>query len=342
MSKKTDIQVIKETDQILDETPDLIKSCKKIIKEVIANTGAKQAAIFSYNPLEKTKTLLAKTGTTDYKLVNLAIKDKKVVKSKSKGVATPIRIKNQILGILYIGGIKNDNEADKLIKNIEAILDGKFKHEFDSHNIKKTFSRYVGSAVMDKILDRENEEMLSGENHHVSVMFVDINGFTSYANEHSPEHVIALLNDFFENMGAVILKNKGTVDKFIGDEIMAVFGAPIPMRKHSTVAIKTANELIRLAKPLLKRHNIKKGGLSIGIASGRVISGNIGFSEMTDYTVIGRKVNLASRLTSLAEQNEILVDDTTKESADGFKYKSLGSQNIKGFTKMPVYRVERK
>jgi class 3 adenylate cyclase len=140
-------------------------------------------------------------------------------------------------------------------------------------------------------------------------------------------------------MSPIVIKNGGTIDKFIGDEIMAVFGAPIPKRRHASEAIRTALELRKKAGAILKRHHIKNGGISVGIASGRVISGNIGSDKMTDYTVIGRKVNLASRLTSLAGTNEILVDETTKNASKSHKYKSIGKQNIKGFGNVSVFKV---
>jgi len=335
----SEIKIVKRVDRILDTNSDLKSSCKEILAELMRSLKSKNGAILSLDKENERRTTLAKKGQLNYRLINECVNSGKTTRTKNGSLAVPIRIDKRLFGVVYIGQSKNYTEADKFISNIEAILDGKFMHDSDSHGLKKIFSRYVGDSVMEKVLDKKDKDVLSGETKLVSVLFVDVNGFTAYSNTHKPEKVISFLNEFFEEMSNIILKNKGTIDKFIGDEIMAVFGAPIKIRKHAKTSIETAKELRVKAKTILEKHHIKDSGVSVGIASGRVISGNIGSSKMTDYTVIGKKVNLAARLTSLAGKNEIYVDDTTKEAAPEFKYKSLGKKPIKGFSDMTVFKV---
>lgn len=341
MSKaQAELRLIRQSDSVIDADAELRVACKKILTNLRKATKAARGAILSLNPTDKTPLVLVKSGNLDQKLIRKCLSKKQTVHSQAGGICMPIRIHGVMYGLIYLADLKGPKGVQSFVGDIESILDGRFKHEFDSFGIKKIFSRYVGSAVMEKVLSHPEAEMLTGQSHNVSILFADVNGFTAYSNKHAPEWVIGFLNDFFETMCPLILKNKGTIDKFIGDEIMAVFGAPLPMKGHAKVAVKTALQMIKRARPLLRRHKIPQGGLSVGIATGHVISGNIGFEQMTDYTVIGRKVNLAARLTSLAGRNEIYVDDATKLAAPNHKFASLGHKPIKGFTEMPVFKVK--
>jgi adenylate cyclase len=174
--------------------------------------------------------------------------------------------------------------------------------------IQSAFGRYVSDYVVTQLL--ESPEDLTGVEREVTVFFADVRRFTRLSEGMKARDVVALLNDFFELVAAQILSQEGTIDKFIGDSVMAYFGAPIPQRDHAQRAVWAAVEVQRaIAKR--NRHAPSGGGIElgvgIGIHTGHVVVGNIGSERRSDFTAIGDAVNVASRLEKLARPGEILV-----------------------------------
>ncbi len=187
-----------------------------------------------------------------------------------------------------------------------------------SREIKRIFKRYVAPEVVDTILNDPEAVALGGKRRIVTVMFCDIRNFTSLAESLPPEEVIQLLNSFFSLAVKIIFKYRGTVDKFIGDCVMAYWGAPTPMENHAAAAVNTALEIQEELKRFNESNHARdyhKIQVGIGISSGEVVAGNIGLADKkfqkTEYTVIGDYVNLASRLVDLAPPNEILISEHT-------------------------------
>ncbi len=180
--------------------------------------------------------------------------------------------------------------------------------------IKDAFKRYVSKQVAEEIFKNPEKyiQSLKGERRKVAVFFADIRGFTPLAEKLPPEEVVSILNDYLSLMTEIVFKYEGTLDKFIGDCIMSVFGAPISHPDDALRAVKAAYEI----QEYLNRVNEerKKEGkipvyVGIGINYGEAVVGNIGSKERLDYTVIGDTVNLASRLESLAKKGEILISE---------------------------------
>ncbi len=176
--------------------------------------------------------------------------------------------------------------------------------EKDKRLIKSRFERYVSPATLIEVIDHSGRDIISrkGQRKYLTILFTDIEGFTSISERLSPEEVIELLNTFFSRMVDIIFKNNGTVDKFMGDALMAFWGAPLEAKNHPEMATLTAMEMIDAINDVNKELSSKnlpfiKAG--IGINTGEVVLGNIGSRERLDYTAIGDSVNLASRLQSL-------------------------------------------
>ncbi len=178
--------------------------------------------------------------------------------------------------------------------------------------IKMAFSRYVSKQVAEKVFENPDAflDKLKGERRNVAVLFADIMGFTSMSEKMPPEDVVQILNTYLTSMTESVFKYEGTLDKFIGDCIMAVFGAPIELENPSLNAVKCAIDMqknvdeinrIRREKGLL---NVNVG---IGVNMGIAVVGNIGSKQRLDYTVIGDTVNLAARLQSAANSMKISV-----------------------------------
>lgn len=195
---------------------------------------------------------------------------------------------------------------------------------------RERFEKYFSPAVAERIMSEGEKEVQELE---VSVIFADIVGFTQMAEKMEPQLVSQLLNEYFSRMADVVLEFDGTLDKFIGDCIMAVFGAPYPQEDHAERAVRVALEMRRrlneLNKELEKDPPIQ---MRMGINSGKVVAGPIGSHKRKEITVLGDTVNIASRIESMvAEAGQIVVGARTRELvADTFEVKDLGTVSLKG------------
>jgi class 3 adenylate cyclase len=183
--------------------------------------------------------------------------------------------------------------------------------------IQSAFGRYVSDYVLTHLL--ESPEDLTGVEREVTVLFADVRRFTRLSEGMKARDVVALLNDFFELVASQILSQEGTIDKFIGDSVMAYFGAPIPQSDHAQRAVWAAVEVQRSIAQR-NRHADAGGielGVGIGIHTGHVVVGNIGSERRSDFTAIGDAVNVASRLEKLARPGEILISEAVQRQVRG-------------------------
>jgi len=204
----------------------------------------------------------------------------------------------------------------------------------EKEKIKHAFSSYVARQVVDEILKNPDDIMLSGARRDVSVIFCDMRGFTPLAERLPPEEVVAALNDFYSLMIDTTIKQDGTINKFLGDAVMAIFGAPVGYPDHCLRAVKTALAMQRgIAELSTKR--VMQGkepmAIGIGISAGEAVAGTVGTERQMEYTVIGDKVNLAARLESNAKPGQILVSaDAYMQVADLVDARCLGAMTVKG------------
>lgn len=179
----------------------------------------------------------------------------------------------------------------------------------DRQRVRDIFGQYVGAEVAQKALEEVPE--LGGEERKVAVLFIDVVGSTSFAVDHTPEEVVAALNEFFDVVVEVVHRNKGVINKFQGDAALAVFGAPVSLHDAASHALQAARELQRDLAGL----ELKAG---IGVASGHVVAGHVGGADRFEYTVIGDAVNGAARLTDLAKDTPgmVLTNSATLRAAN--------------------------
>jgi adenylate cyclase len=211
--------------------------------------------------------------------------------------------------------------------------------------IKRAFTRYVAREVVEEILKDPEQLALTGERREVTVLFCDIRGFTPLAERLSPEEVVSLLNEFYTLMIETTFKHDGTLDKFLGDAVMAVFGAPIAHPDHAIRAVKTALDM-RNGVAELNERRVAGGkapiGIGIGLSLGEVVAGTVGTEDRMEYTVIGDSVNLAARLVANARPaGRILISQPTYERVqDLVEAKGLGPMKVKGKEEeVEVYEV---
>jgi len=215
--------------------------------------------------------------------------------------------------------------------------------------IKKTFSYYLSPQVISELISNPEKLKLGGERKNLTVLFSDIRGFTSLSERLNPEETVGILNEYLSSMTEIVFKYNGTLDKFIGDAIMAFWGAPIPQEDHAEKAVFCAIEMIEKLAQLQeqwKQQNKPIIDIGIGINTGEMVVGNMGSSQRMDYTVIGDNVNLASRLETLNKQygTKIIISETTYQIVkDKVETKPLGQVNVKGRQKpVTIYEVLRR
>ena len=206
----------------------------------------------------------------------------------------------------------------------------------NEQRLMSTLCRYVTREVAEYVLKDRDKLKLGGNRQEVSVLFCDIRGFTTLTEEYAPEDLVGLLNEYFSLMVREIFNQQGTLDKFIGDAVMAVFGAPItraddPLRAvRAALGMRHALKAFNIRQTRAQRPTIETG---IGICHGEAVSGNIGSEERMEFTVIGDPVNIASRLEGLTKASgfKILIDDTVFQRVKGeFECVFIGEEQVKG------------
>ena len=280
-----------------------------------------------------------------------------LIQSVRSAMCTPLLSNDQkVLGILYVDNQTaihsfQDEDLDFLMAfggltafSIErSQLADRLRREA---LVLSNFQRYFAPNVAAQIAQQEGTVQLGGDKRPVVIFFSDIRGFTPMSETMSPDDVASLLTEYFTEMVEIVFEHSGSLDKFMGDAIMALWGAPIAHEDDADRAMKCAlDQLAALEKMNAKwkekgRHEIKIG---IGINFGEVFAGNFGSDRRLEYTVIGDAVNTASRLCSNAGANEILISEAFyKALKHPPKVEALEPMQVKGKTnKVPVYRVKR-
>lgn len=200
--------------------------------------------------------------------------------------------------------------------------------------ITKQFGRYLSPDLVHEIARSDQEIKLGGINKELSILFLDIRGFTTLSEKLPPEQVLDFLNTMFDMITRKALDNKGTIDKFIGDAAMIIYNAPLDVPNHEYCAVRTAWDIQEAMKEVRRTIEEKHGvtvSVGIGVNTGMVVVGNIGSFLRVDYTAIGDNVNIAARIESNTQPNQILVSEETYErTKDNFIYNCIGERMMKG------------
>ena len=208
----------------------------------------------------------------------------------------------------------------------------------ERRKVSRLFSRYVSKAVYQQLLEAPQLAQLGGTRRFMTVLFSDMRGFTSLTERESPEAMVAQLNDYFTRMVQLVFAHQGTLDKFVGDMVMALYGAPVDDEAHADHAVQTALAMVR-ALADLNAERATRGAppfdIGIGINSGDMVAGNIGSDQVMSYTVIGDAVNLGARLESLNKEygTRIIISEATRALLRGqYDMRPLGTVTVKGKT----------
>ncbi|KFE68636.1 response regulator [Hyalangium minutum] len=246
----------------------------------------------------------------------------------------------------YVNKSASMNELSARIENV-------MRRTGETERVRKLFARYTSDAVVEEILKSPDTVVLTGEKRVVTVLFADIRNFTGLAESLPPEQVVGVLNQVLGRLSDAVLTCGGTLDKFLGDGLMAVWGAPVHRSDDALRALQ-ASKMMMVAMQELRAEaeaewiaDARSGQplvleLGIGINSGEVVAGNIGGAMRTEYTCIGDAVNVASRLCALAGAGEILVGERTRFLVQGreMAFEDLPPVRLKGKQQpVPLYRA---
>ncbi len=244
-----------------------------------------------------------------------------------------------------------DPELQRLLREIaaeeaghEASLRSRLRLYEERHMLRDTFSRYVSPELCEEILKNPDLLALGGRRQAVTVLFADIRNFTSMSETMAPEAVVEVLNTYFTEMVDLVFHYQGTLDKFVGDALMAVFGVPLPITRAADRAVECALAMQRHLKEMQAAGRTPIQGMRIGINTGEAIVGNIGSSKRMDFTVVGDVVNVAARLQELAKEleAETLISEATFQELEGrFRTKPETAVVLRGRKEItPIYRLE--
>jgi adenylate cyclase len=224
-----------------------------------------------------------------------------------------------------------------------------FGEERERRRVTRVFGRYVAQDVVDEVLAAPENALatLEGATRSLSVLFADLRGFTLASEGADPHDVVTALNAYLDAMVQAVNEEQGTIDKFMGDCVMAFWGAPRPADDHAERAVRAGIRMLDAIDEAVasgRTSGLRVEGCGVGIATGPAVVGNIGAAERLDYTVIGDTVNTASRLCGVAGAGQVVVTGECAASlGDGFRVADLPPLSVKGKTlPLKVYQVLRK
>jgi adenylate cyclase len=204
--------------------------------------------------------------------------------------------------------------------------------------VQNAFGRYVNDYVLAQVLESGDQTDLGGAEREVTVLVADIRRFTRLSEGMKARDVVSLLNEFFQMASDRILARGGTIDKFMGDSVMAYFGAPVPRADHAMCAVAAGVDILRgvearcVGLPAAGEDGVQSGvQVGIGIHTGTVVVGNIGSEQRADFTVVGDAVNVAHRLEKLAQPGQILLSEAVQRQVRGaFRLRFEGERRLSG------------
>ncbi len=246
-------------------------------------------------------------------------------------------IENRVTGL----GLGADDYLPKPFSPRELIarVNARLRRKAETDNLRKTqdlvrqtFERFVSPSVVERLLMDPTQVKLGGVLQEVTVLFADLEGFTSISERTEPEKLLSILNLYHSLIVSFIQKHVGTVDKFIGDGVMALYNTPLPQADHALRAIRTALD-IRAALPVFYQQfeDEYRMKINFGIHSGMAVVGNVGTQNLMNFTAVGDTVNVAARLQEMSANGQILISDAVYRLCSApLKLNPIGYQTVKG------------
>ncbi len=236
----------------------------------------------------------------------------------------PLILNERVIGVLGVvnrlGQTGFSQDDQRLLSAIGSQIDTAIFESLEQRHLRQVLGRSVDPHIMEQLLSQTDTGFLEGQRRILTVLYADVRGSTSLAENTEPEQLVQFINRYLGAMTEVILAHEGTLDKFVGDEVMALFGAPVDQPDHAIRAVR-AGLAMQSAHAQIVRDWVAQGGqeapIGVGIATGDLIVGEMGSAQRTDYTVIGRAANLGARICSVAQGGQVLISPATYELVAG-------------------------
>ena len=332
--RNKELETIYRVDHIRDQHLPFNDMLNSVLAELRAAIQAEIGFIMLYNHAGRKLELRAATDdnlfqvAAHYEMVDRAAREAllrgKLVCHNDLGdvlrsiMCVPLILRDEIIGVLGVinrYGPDGFNDDDRRLLNaIASQMDTAIFESLEQRRLRRVLGRSVDPRVMERLLANPDVDFLKGERSVLTVLYADLRGSTNMAERTSPELLVGFINDYLGCMTDVILSHEGTLDKFIGDEVMALFGAPFPQPDHALRAVRVALEMQKTHQEVMsvwRTRGIEPAPVGIGMATGELTAGEIGCAQRTDYTVIGRSANLGRRICSVAKAGQVLVSQAT-------------------------------
>ena len=363
--RQRELDTIFRLDHIRDQNLPLNEMLTAVIQELTTTIQAEMGLIMLYDLAGKKLETRASTHAAITSLpyfsqidqaAQKALQEADLVCCNALGselrsvMCLPLILNEQIIGVIGVVnryGPTGFTAADRRLLNaIGSQIDTAIYERNEIRILRRVLGRSVDPRVMERLLANPDMDFLKGELVELTVLYADIRGSTALAERTPPGVLVEFIRDYLSRMTEVVLKHEGTIDKFVGDEVMALFGVPIPQPDHTLRAIRAGLEMQAEYEKLQiqwQQRGLPPTSIGIGIATGEMIAGEMGSSQRSNYTVIGRPANLGSRICEVAQGGQVLVSQRTFDLASQqVQAAPITGNNFKGVPgKVTVYHVGR-
>ncbi len=353
--RKRELEIIYKIDHIRDQEKDLDSMLQAVLYELTQTISSEMGYIMLYNAGGEQE-LELRAVTADGKIASPTYQDKvqeisrealekgKMIYANMMGseirsyIAAPLILNERIIGVIgMVNSSKGDNftEEDRnMMHAITSQVDTAIFERLEQRRMRTILRRSVDPKVVDHLLQQANLNVLYGERVNLTVLFADLRGSTAWAEQIAAEEFVSILNLFLGKMTDIILEYGGTLDKFVGDQVIGLFGTPVQADDHAYKAASAALKMQAAHSDLqlqLRQRGQDVPDMGIGVSSGEAIAGEIGHPIRSEFTALGNIVNLGSRLCSAAEAKQILISEASYKMIERFAdVNNLGTQSFKG------------
>jgi len=334
--RNKELETIYRVDRIRDLQLPFDEMLNAALQELRGVIQAEMGFIMLYNQGKRRLELRASTHDdifwvspyheTVYRVANEALEQEDMACHNDLGDALrsmlcmPLILRDEIIGVLGVANRYGPQgfraEDQRLLKAIGSQMDTAIFESLERRRLRQVLGRSVDPRVMERLLANPDVDFLKGERAVLSVLYVDMRDSTGLAERIPPELLVGFINDYLGRMTEIILSHEGTIDKFVGDGVIALFGAPFPQPEHALRAVRVGLEMQAAHQAVMdawRARGIEPAPIGVGIASGEMTVGEMGCPQRTNYTVIGRPANLGSRICGAARAGQVLVSQATYE-----------------------------
>ncbi len=364
MQRNKELETIYRVDQIRDQGYPFDEMLAQVLEELCTVIRAEMGLVMLYDHAGKRLEMRALThddilrtppyNDVIHRIANASIERGELVcygeseDTPCSVMCVPLILRGEVIGVF--GAVNRTphrtftGDDRRLLRAIVSQMDTAILESLERRRLRRVLSRSLDPRVLDRLMLDPNVDVLKGERTRLTVLYADLRGSTRLSQHLPPEQAVKFINAFLGQMTHVLLGQEGTLDKYVGDQVMALFNAPLPQPDHALRAVHVGVEMQasyrRLQEQWLQQ-DVRAMGLGVGIATGEVIVGEIGCEQRTDYTVIGPAANLGARLCSAAKPGEVLISQATYEMTQGnVSAEALHDVHLKGFDQsQTLYRV---